>query len=632
MMKHWGKDTAFDDDSIVYDTTVYDDDESTHAKHKRSADDTTKSRTSQSGPRQLEELENAGGINIHRIELTEEAKIFSSIFDDLRASTWSAATEHYVTTMATKRVIYSHLDATIIKAATQQKAIRNANRGEAKMYIHAFVIAKMSGLGRLIGHPQLQNAATQASRKLRLAGTHTLLLEIQEIISINNACYSFESDFKNYFPQIPLPTETQPFFAIANVDEKRNITFHLMKVLVQGWNRSTQIAQTISLLALCHGDRQMTNEIERHVDIPGLIVYEHEGGRTLIAIVYDNILCVSSSQQQRDRILAQLKKNANAWNIRFKYINKSDNEINFCGIQFRANTSSKLQWRIDPKVTTKWKATAQLPQTTPRHAMKRYGYASRLAHIRLTPTAELRTTTKHIANLCRKMIETEHKNWNLSNESTASIIITALKQQIMDIEDDWSEFQDMPAAKTLIVFTDASTTRLGFVFIAEDEIRHGTIVRKNDEHIDIAEAQAVTWALQFLHEEIKTQKEKGLENIVIGIDNTAAGRAILKGFSPSDDLNEEVCRTLLEITKSFNLNNVLICDIESESNVADVMTRTCDISTEDYNTRLVISRARAEQTRINGTKGVRWTARKPKTRTKQQDAGEQAKQQTAILS
>jgi hypothetical protein len=120
-----------------------------------------------------------------------------------------------------------------------------------------------------------------------------------------------------------------------------------MKVLVQGWNRSTQIAQTIGLPALRRGDRQMTNEIERHEGIPGLIAHEQGGGRTPIAIVYDNILCVSSSQQQRDRIPTQLRKNANAWNIRFKYINKSDNETNLCGIQFRANTSSKLQWRIE---------------------------------------------------------------------------------------------------------------------------------------------------------------------------------------------------------------------------------------------------------------------------------------------
>jgi hypothetical protein len=128
------------------------------------------------------------------------------------------------------------------------------------------------------------------------------------------------------------------------MDEKRNITFHLMKVLVQGWNRSTQMAQTTSSLALCHGDRQMTNEIER-----------------------------------RDRILTQLKKNANAWNIRFKYINKSDNEINFSGIPFRANTSSKLQWRIDPKVDNKMESHSTTSTNNPkaRHDTLRLCLATR---------------------------------------------------------------------------------------------------------------------------------------------------------------------------------------------------------------------------------------------------------------
>ncbi|CUG86516.1 Hypothetical protein, putative [Bodo saltans] len=167
-------------------------------------------------PKALDPIINAGGIDIKAISTALTIKTFQDILNLLDANAWQLPN-------IDKKVIYSHLHSSIIRSALQDKAFQRCNQGNIEMFINTFTTTKSdASTERLIGHPPaLNHMSKQRSRdapprgpRLSLPSTSTLLRTLQKVcadVAASDLFYS-ESDFKNFYPQIPLPPQDTQIF------------------------------------------------------------------------------------------------------------------------------------------------------------------------------------------------------------------------------------------------------------------------------------------------------------------------------------------------------------------------------------------------------------------------------------
>ncbi|CUE77229.1 unnamed protein product [Bodo saltans] len=561
-------------------------------------------------PKTLDPIINAGGIHIKTISTALTIKKLQDTIHLLDANTWQLPN-------IDKKVLYSHLHSSIIRSALRDKVLQRCNQGNIEMFIHAFTTGKSdASTERLIGHPPaLNQMSKQRSRdepargpQLSLPSTSTLVRTLHQLcteVAATDLFYS-ESDFKNFYPQIPLPPQTRRYFGIANIDEEHTRSFYIMRVLVQGWDKSALIAQVVSWTVITNGDNNTTEILKNMENIPGIIIDQQQGAFIMYVLVYDNILVISNSQTLRDEAQRRLQSNCRRWNITLKYLKTTKNEATFCGIEL-GWANNILTWKIQDSVLQRWKNLCTPTEApTPKQIAQCFGILSRITHVYLAPPIHLVAVSRAIGNLMRDMHQANHKQWKSPNKSLQPLH----RQIILQIEQQQTQAtsfgEKMSLENPICIFTDASEKFLGFTItkIDGEKLLEAQRQRTDTRHIDQAEAEAVDFALLSASSIIN---EGSFDSMIIGIDNQAAGRALLRGASMSPELHAIISACWKHIT--FDPSIVGICDIPSAENVADVMTRSGDITTVEYHTRKAASMKRACKALESLQLGLRWTAR-----------------------
>ena len=562
----------------------------------------------------LEDLVNCGGIKIEKLISTVSTPFITRALHLLEDSSWiSTPTAPDRNPEVPTSPPFSHLSSTTIAALTKQKAIRSVLRGQIRGHIHCFLIDKSNGCSRFIGHPKTLNGSLLQTPFSLARTTELLRLLSQEV---GPMVYILETDFRNFFPQIPLPTDTQPQFGFLNIDECGKHTSHMMNVLVQGWDKSTIIAQCVSWALISIPQKDLVISFDDDDTVPGILRIRHGDKTAFVAVVYDNILIVSSDKVLHDTIRQQLLDNARIFNTRFKYINNTVNSFNFCGLEgaFIHNTIVEdtlvFQWRILSEVFVKWHTTcSSLIITTPAEVMKVFGYITRIRHVQQRTLSDIKDFMKDLSKLSAEMHFSNHKKWDTESHQAKMLGIQILKIFSKE-ENTWTSFSKQDIQETVIIITDASNTKLGYYILllhsdgTFEHISHRSIVRSDDSHIDIAEAQAVVEAL----------KDPSLfllrfDAMIIMVDNTAASRSLYKCRSKSPSLDLCIQDSWLLISKFVTEDKVGIVDIASSDNVADIMTRDEIENDANFTTRFALSCIRANSAVDNLKLHIRWNPR-----------------------
>ena len=251
-----------------------------------------------------------------------------------------------------------------------------------------------------------------------------------------------------------------------------------MRVLVQGWDKSTIIAQVISwaMLSICSKDG-IPYPFENLSSAPGMVKIAHEDQIAIIAVVYDNILIISNGKKLYKNLTTQLKDNTRKYNVRFKYIKETVNSFSFCGIEghFPTPTNNNISpsnaffWRIAPEVFESWNALIEGEVIrTPAEVMQVFGFLSRTRHVQLRTLSSVRPFLKKLSLLCKHMHDTEHKLWSTPSETSSTLgidIINIFRQEI----NNWTTFEKKIIRRTLVIVTDASNDKLGYYIMVRDE-------------------------------------------------------------------------------------------------------------------------------------------------------------------
>jgi hypothetical protein len=557
---------------------------------------------------ELDPIFNAGGVKLREIIRDHRGTRIEHTLLLTNSTTWTTIQSTLERTM-----IYSHLSENVLKSAVDTKVLRPCGRGEISLYLRAFTIGKTTGGCRLIGHPEWLNAKMETTNKLQLGSTTTLIRAIHSELQASGATnvYYSESDFKNFFFQIPLHESSKKYFGLCNIDEKGMQRYFQMRVLVQGWDKSVHIAQCISWTALMTGEESLTKQVQEAYKIPGICVTRHGNDFLLYSVVYDNILIVSNNPTLRNEAENRLKTNCRKWNIQFKYIKTTEGDAKFCGLTFSWKNNF-FTWKISDDVAEKWKHNCQsIENHTPRTIAHAYGIIARIAHVYLKDPTELFEISSEMGSMMRNMHSNSHTQWDVTDATLAP-----LHEKLINIirHHDFTEvnFEHRHnVSNPWCIFTDASNDKLGYTIfqLSGEKIDEQTKLRNDTRPIFLAEADATGWALENMEQILKKNEHTPPDALVIGVDNQTVGRALLRGGSINAELHQ-IISTCWEITKRWiHPNHVAICDIDTKENVADVMTRSENIGTNEYDYRFKASSIRAREALELLKQGLRWSAR-----------------------
>lgn len=528
----------------------------------------------------LDPIINAGGMNLKNLQKKMKTSIplLQQALKNLTESTFTG----------TNTLIVSHLTDNQLRDLLAQRVIKKVTRGDIKSYIHCFLIEKSGNVSRFIGHPKQFNCFLQENKlinKLKLSNWTVLL----NILNSFEQFHAFESDLKNYFPQIPLPNDMKRQFGFANKFEGKICTF-VLNVLCQGWSHSTFIAQTLSWCLLYNDDVDLNiivRNLEQCSEIPGHMFIESENTtvghvpwKLLIVIIYDNFLMVASNETILEKIKAIFIDNCRQNNTIIKYKKQSINTFSFCGIEVNRETSHqlstqhKLQWRIIPEIHEKWTSIVHnlrsKPALMPRETMKIYGFLSRWIYIHRLSRRLLTQYHKELSALCREMSLEKHKSWNKSSE-LATILGKDLIILFTNEEHRWANHVHLPKPgreKILLVATDASGIAQGWIHWTPD----GGIIKWSMHQIFMktineSEAEAAKDGV------LAIDNPLAWDLIILLIDNQPISHSIDKGFSNTQEIDLHTQETVNHLDKSMQNQRVMVVDTPTKKNPADTLTR-----------------------------------------------------------
>ena len=182
---------------------------------------------------------------------------------------------------------------------------------------------------------------------------------------------------------------------------------------------------------------------------------------------------------------------------------------------------------------------------------------------------------------------------------------------ILALGNEWYVHDTSQAQRPFAIATDASLDKLGYVSFTRVDAawkvhRQGFLILEHTTTIDVEEARAVIFTLLELKDFLQDYRP---DAIVIGIDNLGISRSLLRGTSASTGANPLVQETIDFLIERVNPQKLGFCDIASEDNVADVLTRHGDCESYDYNTRLELTKTALNRALDNLNQNLRWTPR-----------------------
>lgn len=562
---------ALDPNTFEADTLIY---EVPPPKRNRYDDAANNTDTIKREPK-LEPIENAGGLRLHlfRQDPLPFVKIALEILDGNWIDSTTPRTLKQQCMVA--RIPAEELLANGIASRVQ--------RGNIKNFMHVFTRQKQNGKCRIIGHPATLNEVTKPPN-INLTSLTTLMGSLSDIIKPTQTQHNESSDlhfteidFKNYFPQIPLPQKIWPYFGFMAFDNHGRRQCFQQKVLTQGWNMSPFIAQALTWACILRNVPQQA--LVEH--LPGLLHLTEPEGETVIVVVYDNILVASNSSSLSEKWKTHIVNNTKYFNITTKYVTSTTNECVFCGLEIRVNHSQGLHWRTKEETFSAWKLLAGAKYDgTAREVLKIAGIICRQAYVAQQTPAYFTEALTLSRQVLQEMAASGHVGWDTQGtyKDTTAQIATLLNS----MDNDWKQLPpDLIAARnTVILVTDATPTKTCFIHIdAENFTILGDAVTTDIEACEICEAELTA----VLHGVCSLQKQACATSLVLVIDNQAAGRALAKGYmlGPHDRLVKDIRQQ----AHSRNLNLTTVIDIPTSENLADIGTRGGDFSGKEAETR-----------------------------------------------
>ncbi|CUE71771.1 unnamed protein product [Bodo saltans] len=484
-------------------------------------------------------------------------------------------------------------------------------RGMIKLFMVVFTQPKTTGGDRLIGHPAELNAAFKPP-PFQLMTLTSMLAHLMDVGRQSGTLCFIEADFKNFFPQIALGSKLRNYMGIATADPSLRRTEYLVqRVLTQGWNASTFIAQSIAWTIIEHQnpDDEDLCLVAGQEDVPPAYKFaRHPLGLALIIIVYDNILIAASSPALAKLWETRLDRNTKYFNAVLKYSKASTDECTFCGIDLQWRNNN-LSWRTTTATFERWQRK-DVTNRSARTATSLLGAILRQYYVRNTLPLERRVPTQILRSILISMTNAEPPAWNKKNHITTETANTLL--QLRDsMSNSWCTLQQ-PTDDPLIIVTDATPTRTCFLIFT---IRDETMTEMQKESHAIPEDDiAVTEALAVLQAILVLPKYERLTSAIIVTDNTTAGRSLSKGYSLHSEV-DVVTQKILEAAEARNVHIRTVIDILSQENVADVGTRHQNWESEDAMTRLRHTLRRIHECLPLYKLGAKWIDRRDKSRT-----------------
>ena len=396
---------------------------------------------------------------------------------------------------------------------------------------------------------------------------------VKALILLGNTAESrirfLHGDIKNMYYQIPISSALSYACCIRHGGRLLRPT-----VLPMGYKHACSIAQSImwAILSYCEpNDVILTGvrEINSMIEVQG-IVYLPQGG--FIALLYDSFLLAATSNML-ERWEARLVRNFNVFNLVPKYIKRECNtcSFTFCGIQI-LQKEGKTYWKVDPSTQSIWfSMSRQLRPNTPRILFQFAGYL-RHAHTILGIAPR---DLGRIGKLQSDLGSIENWDAKILPDSVSTLVIDKVQQVTYANERTRdSKMFSQPTLHKRVYFAavDATTIRLAIW-----PMKNGDVLKDKIEQylckmdIILAEATAIANAIRCAH-------NNGFQFVVIANDNTAACHSFVKGYSPLDTLDH-----IIKGCECFK-GKLVLCDIPSEENIADVGTRPEKVYTEsEYN-------------------------------------------------
>lgn len=517
-------------------------------------------------PSNIDPIVNAGGA---RINLLSKDSDWIPFF---REALCLLNTSYPAPTL--KHVIRSRIDPTTASLLVSSGVWELSNRGDIHHFLIAFVVAKSNKRNRLIGHPKMINEMSQ-SHPLSLLSVVQLIYLINNLSSLSQHIYATEMDFKNYFPQIPIGDQLKRDMGIL-VDGQ----FFRQRVLTQGWTHSTFIAQSITWAILLYHptfekDLYLSCEHFRSLQSPPSHYELKDGSGNvvgLILVVYDNILILSRLARLRDQWRSRLISNLKRFNIIEKYCKDTTDEFEFLGLCFRHNSApSTLSWCTKPETFCGWQKRPY-DALTARNVASIFGTLVRHTQISLKPLFTLR---QHYPLIClvhqimQGKQKAQWKSMTLSSEFQEGF--TSLKHHLLSLQNTRIQFPPRTPVGTEVFYlvSDATPKRIGWIIFDHSF----TILDAGSEpvissSIDLGEADAVIAGLS-------SKLLAPTLLLILGIDNTVVGRAIVRGYSPSPELNVRI-QKIHDLLSKFS--QFIIVDIASLHNASDTLSRLTDTS------------------------------------------------------
>lgn len=315
-----------------------------------------------------------------------------------------------------------------------------------------------------------------------------------------------------------------------------------------------------------------------HVDLD-------DGG--FICLVYDSFLVIAKEDRAAEWY-ERLKRNFARVNghLKYLYLEKEVCKVLYCGVLFEGS-SRGLTWALDDEALAIWQKMATLPMIpSPRTV---YSLAGRLRFCgsvlewqprRLGKTTTIQSDLGEVRDWDAKVVDPEKMRY------LCDLILSIKNKRTHRMSHLLTKRSREGSTKVCFIAVDATKRRWSFVEIhvttaqvvteraaafADDPSHKELTAMDAEGEIAIEVGEAIACLLGETH-----AYSQGSDVIILAVDNQIAGNGFWKGRSHSDGVRKVMNKRVV----SDDIP-IVVVDIPTEENIADVGTRPTEIFSED---------------------------------------------------
>jgi hypothetical protein len=335
-----------------------------------------------------------------------------------------------------------------------------------------------------------------------------------------------------------------------------------------GWSWACFVAQSLTVGAVFHSlagdeDLGMPPGLTQHSRPAGLYKFMCGSERVVIAIIYDTVFVAVRSKELASKWRDRLVRNCKLLGITLKYAFVT-RETTFSGIDLK-HDGTRTVWRVAQETFQNWQTIGRDLRETPRALWRGMGFLHRWVEVQQRPRSCLGRLARLQATLARNNWQDVLQKWSpWWDQEASSSFLPMLKSMISQATNEWVSAHQgrskRPRLRVRYFVVDATPECTAIVEFNDcgDVISQPPALPCECTNIDVAETIAITRASRLCD-------GGNCDLAVIGSDNTAASRAVFKGYSLSDEMDEYV--------GAPTCGKTIHVDIPTDANYADIPTR-----------------------------------------------------------